>query len=160
VTLVALPEVGQPAPAWTAPDADGNPISLGDFGDRWLVFYFYPKDNTPGCTTEATDFTRLGDAFAELNAAIVGISPDSCKSHVKFRDKHDLSIILLSDEDHQIAETYGVWQLKKFMGREFMGVVRSTFLIAPDGTIAAVWSPARPKGHAEAVLDALKTKQS
>ena len=151
-----LPQVGQPAPNFTATNSQGKEFSLGDFADRWLVLYFYPKDNTPGCTTEAQDFSQFRGQFQELEAQIVGISPDSEKSHQKFINKHKLSIELLSDSGHQIAETYGVWGLKKFMGKEYMGIIRSTFLLTPDGKIAQVWSPVRVKGHAETVLNHLQ----
>ncbi|MFW6360023.1 MAG: thioredoxin-dependent thiol peroxidase [Chroococcales cyanobacterium] len=154
--MVAIPQVGEPAPNFTTNDSDGNSVSLKDFSGKWLVLYFYPKDNTPGCTTEAKDFTQYANEFKALNAAIVGVSTDSEKSHCKFRDKHQLSIMLLSDPNHQLAESYGIWQLKKFMGREYMGVVRSTFLISPEGAIAYVWPKVKVKGHAEAVLKQLQ----
>ncbi|MDJ0674881.1 MAG: thioredoxin-dependent thiol peroxidase [Calothrix sp. MO_167.B42] len=149
-------QLGNLAPEFSAIDADGNTKNLQDFTGKWLVFYFYPKDNTPGCTTEAKDFTELKSDFTESGAMIVGVSPDSTKSHCKFIDKHGLSITLLSDPEHQIAETYGVWQLKKFMGKEYMGVVRSTFLINPQGAIAHIWTKVRVKGHAENVLAKLR----
>ncbi len=123
-------------------------------------FYFYPKDNTPGCTTEALDFTALVPEFTALNAVIVGVSPDSEKSHGRFIEKKELTIELLSDPDHQTAEAYGVWQLKKFMGKEYMGIVRSTFLIDPQGQVAAIWSKVKVKGHAQMVLETLKTQLS
>ncbi len=147
-----MPLLGKLAPELSAIDSDGNTKHLKDFAGNWLVLYFYPKDNTPGCTTEAKDFTELKSNFTELGAEIVGVSPDSTKSHCKFIDKHGLSITLLSDPEHQIAETYGIWQLKKFMGKEYMGVVRSTFLINPQGAIAHIWTKVRVKGHAEDVL--------
>jgi thioredoxin-dependent peroxiredoxin len=148
--------IGTSAPEFTAPDQTGTNISLQDFSGQWLVLYFYPKDNTPGCTTEAIDFTAKLADFAALNAKIVGISPDSIGSHDKFITKHQLGIILLSDPEHQIAENYGVWQLKKFMGKEYMGIVRSTFLIDPTGKIAQIWSNVRVKNHAETVLAQLQ----
>lgn len=140
------------APEFIAPDRTGANITLQDFEGQWLVLYFYPKDNTPGCTTEATDFTAKLADFAALNAKIIGISPDSIASHGKFITKHNLGITLLSDPEHQIAEQYGVWQLKKFMGKEYMGIVRSTFLIDPTGKIAQIWSNVRVKNHADTVL--------
>ncbi len=118
--------------------------------------YFYPKDNTPGCTTEAKSFTEYQPQFQELGADIIGVSPDSAKSHCKFIDKHNLSLQLLSDPEHNVVEAYGAWRLKKFMGKEYMGVVRSTFLIAPDGKIAQVWNKVRVKAHVEKVLQELK----
>jgi peroxiredoxin Q/BCP len=148
--------VGEPAPDFTAPDQNNNLVSLKDFANQWLVLYFYPKDNTPGCTTEAQEFSNYKQQFKELGANILGISPDSVKSHCKFIDKHDLSIQLLSDPEHQVIEAYGGWRLKKFMGKEYMGVVRSTFSIAPNGKIAYFWDGVRVKGHVEAVLAKLK----
>jgi thioredoxin-dependent peroxiredoxin len=145
-------KVGEVAPTFTAPDREGKSISLQDFQDRSIVLYFYPKDNTPGCTTEAIDFTDKLAEFQALNAQVIGISPDSIASHGKFIDKHNLKIILLSDPEHQIAESYGVWQLKKFMGKEYMGIVRSTFLIDPTGKISQIWSNVRVKNHVDTVL--------
>ena len=124
-----------------------------------MVLYFYPKDNTPGCTTEAIEFTSKLAEFRSLNAQVIGISPDSTASHGKFIDKHHLEIILLSDPEHQVAEQYHVWQLKKFMGKEYMGIVRSTFLIDPTGNIAHIWSNVRVKNHADNVLARLKELQ-
>lgn len=144
--------IGQFAPKFTASDREGHSISLQDFNSQWLVLYFYPKDNTPGCTTEAIEFTGNLPQFQVLNTKIVGVSPDSIASHGKFITKHNLEIILLSDPDHQIAEDYGVWQLKKFMGKEYMGIVRSTFLIDPTGKIAQIWSNVRVKNHVDTVL--------
>ena len=155
-----LPQIGQPAPNFAARDRNGNTVSLENFVDRWLILYFYPKDNTPGCTNEAKDFTNYQPEFSELGAKIVGVSPDSETSHGKFIDKHDLTIQLLSDPEHQVIETYGAWRLKKFMGKEYMGVVRSTFLITPDGKIARVWDKVRVKGHVEKVLQELKTRNN
>jgi peroxiredoxin Q/BCP len=150
-------QVGQPAPEFTAKDQNGDEVSLANYQGSWLVLYFYPKDNTPGCTTEAQDFTKYAQQFQELGAAILGVSPDSEQSHCKFIDKHCLSIKLLSDPEHQVIESYGVWRLKKFMGKEYMGVVRSTFLIDPDGKIAQVWDKVRVKAHVEKVLEKLKS---
>ena len=155
-----IPQIGQPAPPFTAEDRDGNTVSLSDKKGRWLVLYFYPKDNTPGCTTEAKDFSEYVAEFKELGADIIGVSPDSTKSHGKFIDKHNLSIQLLSDRERKIIEAYGAWRLKKFIGKEYMGVVRSTFLIDPDGKIARVWDKVRVKAHVEKVLQELKEKVS
>jgi peroxiredoxin Q/BCP len=152
----STPQLGELAPDFSVVAQDGNQVNLATFADKWLVLYFYPKDNTPGCTTEAKDFTGLNSDFTELGAVVVGVSPDSVKSHCKFIDKQELSIILLSDPEHQVAEAYGVWQLKKFMGKEYMGVVRSTFLINPGGAIAHSWSNVKVKGHAENVLAKLR----
>lgn len=158
----AFVRVGQTAPDFSAADQDGNPVTLASLlaGDRWLVLYFYPRDNTPGCTAEAQEFTALGDRFAALNARVVGVSPDSVKVHARFRTKHQLAVTLLSDPEKELCKAYGVWQLKKFMGRESMGVVRSTVLIAPTGAIAQAWFQVRAKGHAAGVLEALTNLQA
>ncbi|MEH2439687.1 thioredoxin-dependent thiol peroxidase [Nostoc sp.] len=147
-----IPQVGQPAPDFSTPDQNGNSLTLDDFSSQWVVVYFYPKDDTPGCTTEATDFTELYQDFSTLGAKILGVSPDSGKSHCKFISKHNLSITLLSDPEHILTEAYGAWRLKKFMGKEYMGVARSTFLISPDRIIAYAWPNVKAKGHAQAVL--------
>lgn len=147
--------IGKAAPAFTGNNQEGKAVSLEDFAGQWLVLYFYPKDNTPGCTTEATDFTRLAGDFARLNATILGVSPDSEKSHCKFIEKQSLSLQLLSDPDHHIAEAYGAWGLKKFMGKEYLGILRSTFLIDPQGDLAHCWQKVKVKGHAAAVLEKL-----
>lgn len=156
--MAELPAIAQSAPAFAAPQTDGSILKLADFAGQWLVLYFYPKDNTPGCTTEAKDFTMHRSEFQALGAQVVGVSPDSLKSHVKFTAKHELAIALLSDPDHALAEAYGVWGLKKFMGKEYMGIIRSTFLINPEQAIAQVWTKVRTKGHAAAVLEALKAQ--
>lgn len=148
-------KVGDTAPTFTALDRSGKNISLQDFQGRSVVLYFYPKDNTPSCTTEAIDFTAKLAEFQALNTQVIGISPDSIASHGKFIDKHNLKIILLSDPEHQIAESYGVWQLKKFMGKEYMGIVRSTFLIDPAGNISQIWSNVRVKNHVDDVLKSI-----
>jgi thioredoxin-dependent peroxiredoxin len=154
--MSSIPQAGQPAPNFSTPDQNGNLVNLGDFNNRWVVIYFYPKDDTPGCTTEAKDFTELYQEFSQLEAKIIGVSPDSGKAHCKFIDKHSLSITLLSDPEHKLIEAYGAWRLKKFMGKEYMGVARSTFLIAPDGVIAYAWPNVKAKGHAQAVLQKLQ----
>ena len=150
-------EIGQAAPDFSLTNAQGDVKTLSDFAGKWVVFYFYPKDNTPGCTTEAIDFTSLKDDFAAQNAVVVGLSPDSEKSHQRFIDKKELQVELLSDPEHKTAEDYGIWQLKKFMGKEYMGIVRSTFLIDPEGKIAHTWIKVRVKEHAQKVLAQLKT---
>jgi len=116
-----------------------------------VVLYFYPKDNTKGCTLEALDFTMNRDEFEKMGATVLGVSPDSVKSHRGFCDKHGLSITLLSDPEHEALESYGVWQLKKMYGREYYGVVRSTFLVDPEGNVAHAWRKVRVKDHVEAV---------
>ncbi|MBF2015657.1 MAG: thioredoxin-dependent thiol peroxidase [Rivularia sp. T60_A2020_040] len=151
--ITEIPKMGEKAPSFSATNQNGDLVKLEDFQPNWLVLYFYPKDDTPGCTVEAKDFSEYSQQFTDLGATIVGISPDSEESHCKFINKHNLSIQLLSDPEHQVCETYGVWQLKRFMGKEYMGVVRSTFLISPDGNIVYVWSNVRTKGHAQKVLN-------
>ncbi len=152
-------EVGQKAPEFATPNQRGEISKLADFAGQWLLLYFYPKDNTPGCTTEAINFTALSPQFQQLNAVILGVSPDSEKSHCRFIEKHNLTIQLLSDPEHQLAEIYQVWGLKKFMGKEYMGIRRSTFLIDPQGNIAYIWSNVKVKAHAEAVLKKLEELQ-
>ncbi|MEM7556265.1 MAG: thioredoxin-dependent thiol peroxidase [Cyanobacteria bacterium P01_A01_bin.84] len=151
-----IPQPEEKAPSFTIDNQHGEPVSLKDFQGKWLVLYFYPKDNTPGCTTEAQDFSTYKQEFADLNTEILGVSTDSEESHRKFIDKRNLSINLLSDRNHEVADIYRVWRLKKFMGKEYMGIERSTFLIKPDQTIAHSWFKVRTKGHAEAVLNKLK----
>ncbi|MEC7946196.1 MAG: thioredoxin-dependent thiol peroxidase [Myxococcota bacterium] len=151
---MAMPTVGDPAPALAGPTDEGA-FDLSLHAGRPVVVYFYPKDLTPGCTTEACGFR---DARAELESAgavVVGVSKDPPKRHAKFREKHGLNFPLVSDEDGSICEAWGVWQLKKFMGREYMGIVRATFLIGPDGTVAQAWPKVRVKGHVDAVLEAI-----
>ncbi len=148
-------EIGSPAIDFCLPDKDENEVCLKDFKGKWIVLYFYPKDNTSGCTREAKDFTALLNEFEKHNATIIGISPDPPKRHISFIIKHELKVLLLSDTDHKVLEQYGVWQLKKMYGREYYGIVRSTFLIDPEGKIAYIWRKVRVKGHAEAVLQKL-----
>jgi len=143
------------APEFCLPNQDSEEICLRDFIGSWVVLYFYPKDNTPGCTTEALDFTALKSEFEKEGATIFGVSPDSVKKHCNFIVKKELSITLLSDEDKDIAKAYDVWQLKKNYGREYMGIVRSTFLINPDGKVAHIWSKVKVKNHAKEVLEKL-----
>lgn len=131
--------VGDTAPEFCVQNQDEVEICLRDLKGKWIVLYFYPKDNTPGCTNEACDFTAAEPEFDDLDAVILGVSPDSAKKHRNFIEKKNLGITLLADEEKTLCESYGVWQLKKNYGREYMGVVRSTFLIDPDGKIAAVW---------------------
>lgn len=151
--------VGDPAPDFSLQDQGESSVRLIDFKGKWVVLYFYPKDNTPGCTIEANDFTMSVKDFQKLNAVIFGVSPDSCQSHAKFVKNQSLKISLLSDPQHKILESYGVWQLKQFMGKEFMGVVRSTFVIDPDGKIAHFWRGVKADGHAEAVKEKLRELQ-
>jgi len=149
-------KVGDKAPLVTLPNQDEVEISLRDLEGKWVVLYFYPKDNTSGCTTEACEFTQALPDFDGLNAVILGISPDSPKKHSNFIAKKELLITLLADESKEVCEKYGVWQLKKMCGKEYMGVVRSTFLISPEGKIEAIWKKVRVKGHVEIVKQKLE----
>ena len=146
---------GDPAPDFTLNDKDGTPVTLSDYKGKWVALYFYPRDNTSGCTTEAKDFSALLPAFEKKDATIIGISADSETSHARFAAKHDLTITLLSDPDHQVLESYGVWQKKKMAGREYMGIVRTTFLIDPQSVIREVWNKVKVKAHAETVHETL-----
>ncbi|HEC76076.1 MAG TPA: peroxiredoxin [Thermoplasmatales archaeon] len=138
------------------PDENGKEVCLEKFKGKWIVLYFYPKDNTSGCTKEAVNFSKNIKKFEEMGAYIIGISPDSTSSHKKFKEKHDLKIKLLSDEKKEVIKKYGVWRLKKMYGREYHGVERSTFLISPDGEIIYEWRKVRVNGHVEKVLEKLK----
>ena len=144
------------APDFALPDGDGAAISLQDLRGKPVVVYFYPKDDTAGCTAEAKDFTCLADEFGAAGAELIGISPDSPASHRKFIDKHGLSVRLLSDEEHTTAEAYGVWVEKAMYGRKFMGVERATFLIDKAGRIARIWRKVSVPGHADEVLAAVR----
>ncbi len=153
-------EINQKAPEFCLPNQDEVEICLRDLSGKWIVLYFYPKDNTPGCTTEACEFTSALPEFEGLDTVILGVSPDSPKKHRNFIEKKDLQITLLADENKEVLEGYGVWQLKKMYGREYMGVVRSTFIISPDGKIKAIWNKVKVKGHVEAVKEKLKELQA
>lgn len=152
-------EAGQKAPAFEAEVADGSTVSLRDFTGKWVILYFYPRDNTPGCTRQACAFRDASNQFSGLNAVILGCSGDSIVSHQKFAEKHGLPFHLLTDPDHALAETYGVWQEKKLYGKTHMGIVRTTFLIDPKGNIAAVWRRVKVDGHIEKVLEKLQEMQ-
>lgn len=143
---------GMPAPDFCLPDADEEMVCLADLRGAYAVVYFYPKDNTSGCTLEARSFSDATDAFAREGAAVFSISPDSTRSHKRFAEKHNLSVRLLSDPDRRAIEAYGVWVPKKLYGREYMGVERSTFIIDPEGKVAAIWRKVKVKGHMAAVL--------
>ena len=145
-------EVGKKAPDFTLQDKHGNPVSLSDFQGKKVVLYFYPKDNTPGCTRQACAFALHHNAFAEQNAVVIGISKDSAASHLKFAQKYDLPFVLLSDPDHAVMERYGVWQEKKNYGKVSMGVVRSTYLINEEGIIEKVMPKVKPDTNAEEIL--------
>ncbi|KQO46108.1 peroxiredoxin [Methylobacterium sp. Leaf85] len=149
-------DTGDHAPAFTLPGAGGEEISLAAFKGRKVALYFYPKDDTSGCTLEAQGFNALGAAFAEANTVVVGVSPDTVKSHDKFRAKYDLTFPLASDESKSMLEAYGVWVEKSMYGRKYMGVERTTVLIDGEGRIARVWSKVKVPGHAEEVLAAAR----
>ncbi|MEM8799331.1 MAG: thioredoxin-dependent thiol peroxidase [Pseudomonadota bacterium] len=147
---------GDKAPAFSLPADGDRTISLADYSGKWLVLYFYPKDDTPGCTKEAIAFSADIEAFATEGAAIAGVSKDTPQKHDKFRDKHGLKVDLLSDESGEMLEAYGVWQEKKMYGKVYMGIARSTLLIDPEGTIRKIWPKVKVPGHAEDVLESLK----
>jgi len=147
-------DVGDKAPDFDMPTDGGGRINLSELKGRKIVLYFYPRDDTPGCTTEACGFRDALPDFSKVNASIIGVSKDSVKKHDRFKAKYDLPFTLAADEDGSVCEAYGVWQLKKFMGRESMGIVRSTFLIDEDGVIAAAWRKVRVKDHVDEVLAA------
>jgi len=147
--------VGSKAPAFTLPRDGGGTIALEDFVGRALVLFFYPRANTPGCTKEAIDFSRLQAAFARAGADILGVSADPVRSQDAFKTKHNLSVPLGSDESHKMLEAYGAWREKTLYGRKFLGIVRSTFLIGPDQRIVRVWPKVSVAGHAEEVLEAV-----
>jgi peroxiredoxin Q/BCP len=143
--------VGQAFPAFSLPGQDNKEHSLREFGGQWLIVYFYPKDNTSGCSLEAQNFAALFSSFARKRAAIVGVSPDSCKSHGAFAAKFNLPFILLSDPEHTLLTAAGVWQSKKMYGREHMGVVRTTVLLDSAGIVRHLWSKVKAAGHAQEV---------
>ncbi len=152
--------IGEKAPEFCLPNQDSVEICLRDLKGKWVVLYFYPKDLTPGCTTEACEFTKALPEFEGLDATILGVSPDSPQKHRKFIEKKDLKITLLSDEEREVLKAYGAWGPKKLYGKEYEGVIRSTFIIDPEGKIAAVWPKVRVKGHVESVKERLKELQS
>lgn len=149
-------EAGAKAPAFRLPREDGSFVSLKDFKNRNLVLYFYPKADTPGCTKEAIDFSRLRSAFAKTDTDILGVSADPLPAQVKFKTKHKLGIALASDESKAMLQAYGAWGEKSMYGRKFLGVIRKTFLIDGQGRIVQVWPKVRVPGHAEAVLEAAR----
>lgn len=146
-------------PDFCLPNQDEEEICFRDIKGNWIVLYFYPKDNTPGCTTEACDFTAMVPDFRELSATVIGVSPDSPARHRNFITKQNLKITLLSDEKQELCNIFGVWQQKKMCGKEYMGVVRSTYIINPSGKIVASWGNVKVKGHAEEVKNKLKELQ-
>jgi peroxiredoxin Q/BCP len=155
-SAAAGPAPGTKAPAFSLPHDGGGTVSLADFAGRKLVLYFYPRADTTGCTKEAIDFSRRRGDFAGADTEIVGVSADPVPALAKFKDKHKLAIALASDEKHRMLEAYGVWQEKSLYGRKFLGIVRTTFLIGPDGRIAKVWPKVSVDGHATEVLAAAK----
>jgi peroxiredoxin Q/BCP len=154
--MASKTKIGGLAPNFTLPRDGGGKVSLSDYRGRKLVLYFYPKADTSGCTKEAIDFSRLAPAFARSGTAILGVSADPVNKLEKFKTKHDLSVALGSDETHAMLEAYGVWAQKSMYGRRYMGVLRNTFLIGPDGRIARIWEKVKVAGHAEEVLAAAK----
>ncbi|MGB2200807.1 MAG: thioredoxin-dependent thiol peroxidase [Pseudooceanicola atlanticus] len=151
-----MPATGDTAPDFTLPQDGGDPVTLSDLRPAPVVLFFYPKDDTPGCTTENKDFTAMGAEFEAAGAKILGVSKDSVEKHAKFRTKHDLATTLLSDAEGDVCERYGVWGEKKMYGKTFMGITRATFLIDGEGRIAKVWPKVKVAGHAEEVLEAVK----
>ncbi|HML26392.1 MAG TPA: thioredoxin-dependent thiol peroxidase [Methanomethylovorans sp.] len=148
---------GRQAPLFCLPDQDGKEICLQDMKGKWVVLYFYPRDNTAGCTKEAQDFSAFKPEFETEGAIIIGLSKDSMTSHQKFIEKKELTITLLSDMEITVHKLYDVWRLKKFMGKEYMGTVRTTFLIDPNGNIANIWDNVKTKDHAQNVLEKLRS---
>jgi peroxiredoxin Q/BCP len=149
-------KVGQKAPAFSLPRDGGGSVSLAQYKGRKLVIYFYPRADTPGCTRESIDFSRLRAEFSKAGTDILGVSADPVEAQDAFKKKHDLTIGLLSDEAHQMLEAYGAWGRKSMYGKSFMGILRSTFLIGPDGRIAHIWPKVKVEGHAAEVLKAAK----
>lgn len=150
-----MPEVGETAPPFTLPDQRGEDVSLEDLRGRPVVIYFYPKDDTPGCTTQACGIRDTWREFEAAGATVLGISPDPVESHQRFAEKHDLPHTLLADPDREVLTAYGAWGEKVLYGHATVGVIRSTFLVAPDGTIAKVWKRVQTQKHADRVLAAL-----
>ena len=153
--MAKILEAGDKAPKFDVPNQDGNMIKLDDLLGKWSVIYFYPRDDTPGCTIEAKEFTELDAKFEEHGASIYGVSPDNEAKHCKFIEKHGLKVELLADTESTMLVDYGVWQEKQMYGKTYMGVVRTTYLVNPDGNIAEAWTKVKAKGHAEAVLERL-----
>lgn len=155
---MAIP-AGQPAPQFTLSDDSGTPRSLSSFAGQPVVLYFYPRDDTPGCTAEACGFRDLYSDYQAAGIQVIGISPDSPKKHTRFKEKFNLPFILLADEGHTVCEQYGVWGRKKFMGKEYDGVFRTTFLIDAQGQITRVFENVRPEGHSAEILAAFREKK-
>lgn len=149
-------EIGKVIEDFTLPNQAGEEISLSDYKGKYVVLYFYPKDMTPGCTTQACDFRDNHKRFKDLDAVILGVSPDPVERHQKFIDKHELPFELLADEDHKLAEAFDVWKLKKNFGKEYMGIERSTFIIDKEGKLMKEYRKVRVKGHVEGALEYLQ----
>lgn len=155
-TTASLLQEGDQAPSFSAAAAPGPELSSADLAGQAYVIYFYPKDDTPGCTIEAQDFQAMRDDFASAGVRVIGVSRDSLASHEKFQAKYDLDFTLISDPDTEVCQAYGVWQEKSNYGKTSMGIVRSTFLVGADGSVAKAWRNVRAKGHAEKVLEAAR----
>ncbi|GEN55377.1 MULTISPECIES: thioredoxin-dependent thiol peroxidase [Halobacillus] len=153
-------EKGKQVQDFTLPANSGESVSLSDYKGKNVVLYFYPKDMTPGCTTEACDFRDHHESFEDLDAVILGVSPDPVESHEKFINKHDLPFLLLADEDHQVAEQFGVWKLKKNFGKEYYGIERSTFIIDKEGNLAEEYRKVKVQGHVESALEYIRENLS
>tara|TARA_Y100000766_G_scaffold30186_1_gene21021 strand:- start:226 stop:702 length:477 start_codon:yes stop_codon:yes gene_type:complete len=156
MTLMSELKPGDKAPDFTLPADGGRQISLRELQGKSVVLYFYPKDDTPGCTTEAIGFSEAIDDFEAAGAVVIGVSKDSVAKHDKFRDKHELKVVLASDEAGDTVEAYGAWVEKNMYGRTYMGIERCTYLIGPDGVIRQVWRKVKVKGHVDSVLEAVK----
>jgi peroxiredoxin Q/BCP len=153
---MAMPDVGDKAPAFSLEDQSGETVKLSDLKGKTVVLYFYPKDDTPGCTREACAFRDEHSALKKAGAVVLGVSPDSGPSHAKFAGKYKLPFPLLADTDHAVSEKYGAWGEKTLYGRKFMGITRSTFLIDPSGKVARVWPKVKVDGHVDQVLEAIR----
>jgi len=149
-------KLGAKAPGFNLPDQDGKMHDLKDYAGQWVLLYFYPKDDTPGCTIEACAIRDNFPKFKKMKAVVLGVSADPVKKHAKFAEKYDLPFTLLADEKRELIDAYGVWAKKKFMGREYMGILRNSYLINPEGKIAKIYEGVKPKDHAEEVLQDLK----
>ena len=149
-------KLGAKAPGFNLPDQDGKMHDLKDYAGTWVLLYFYPKDDTPGCTIEACAIRDNFPKFKKMKAVVLGVSADPVKKHAKFAEKYDLPFTLLADEKRELIDAYGVWAKKKFMGREYMGILRNSYLINPEGKIAKIYEGVKPKDHAEEVLQDLK----
>ncbi len=144
--------IGDMAPAFTLASGAGTKVSLADFAGKWVVLYFYPKDDTPGCTVEACGFRDSKAGLEDLGAEIIGVSPDGSESHANFAAKYDLNFTLLADPEHKVADAYGAWGEKKNYGKIYFGIKRSTYLISPEGKVAHIWPNVRPEEHSEQVI--------